>query len=69
MGMLEAEGTPVHELRGVEAWKAQIRNILVKIDTDTKATPHKTKERIKNLVPLATKVSQWSKSRRLNNLS
>jgi len=68
MGLKEGEGTPVHELRGVEAWKTQIRNILVKIDTDVNATSHKTKERIKSLDPLAERVSQWTRLKRLKKL-
>ena len=65
MGMKEGEGVPVHELRGFAAWKAQIRNLLVKIDEDVEATSHKTRERLKSLGPLAERVSQHKKHHKL----
>ena len=64
MGIKEGEGTPVHELKGFAAWKAQIRNIITKIDTDLEATEHKTGQRVKSLGHLGEKVSRWTRHKR-----
>ncbi len=64
MAIKEAEERPVHELRGFPAWKAQIRNILVKIDNDDRATKRKTRQRVKSLQVLGEKVSRWTRHTR-----
>lgn len=64
MAIKEAGERPVHELRGFAAWKAQIRNILVKIDNDDRATERKTKQRVKSLQTLGEKVSRWTRHTR-----
>lgn len=68
MGFTEGEGTPVHELRGFAAWKAQISNILIKIDTDGLATKHKTGQRVKSLQVLGEKVSRWTRNKRAGHV-
>lgn len=51
---------PVHELKGFAAWKANIHNILVKIDSP-ETSEHKQGELVKNLQALGEKVSNHVK--------